>query len=113
MFPTPHTVEHATAVKSGENALGQAVIEYTTRSRAVYGWKTKQASDGSAPNLAGRITTEISLATPDGDWADGDLVTLPGVGQFVVDGEPLDMNHGPFGFEPGYRVNLRRVVDGP
>ena len=113
MFPTPHTVEHAVAVKTGENALGQTQLEYVTRSRAVYGWRTTSVADDRSADLAERVITEVSLATPDGDWHDGDLVTLPGQGQFVVHGGVHDCNNGPFGFAPGYRVTLRKVTDGP
>lgn len=113
MFPTPHTVEHATASRSGENALGQAVVSFTTRQRPVIGWSPKTTEDGAAADLAGRVITEVYLSTPDGDWADGDTVTLPDGREFTVVGDPEDNNGGPFGFTPGYRVTLRRVHDGP
>lgn len=109
MFPTPHTVTHTTRVSVGENALGQPVVETTTAQRDVYGWSPKQSDDGGEPTLAGRVITEINLLTPDGDWVDGDTVTLPDGRDFVVVGDPDDNNAGPFGFTPGYRVTLRRV----
>lgn len=109
MFPTPHTVTHSVAVADGENALGQPVTQTVTTSRQVFGWSPKNTDDGGEPALAGRVITEVYLLTPDGDWVDGDTVTLPDGRVFVVIGDVEDNNAGPFGFRPGYRVTLRRV----
>ena len=109
VFPTPHTVDHSSVTVVGENALGQVVTEKVTRSRAVFGWSFKSTSDGGTAPLAGRVHTEVALLTPEPDWRDGDIVTLPDRGDFVVIGDPEDFNTGPFGFTPGYRVTLRRV----
>ncbi|AXH46851.1 head-tail adaptor [Mycobacterium phage Aminay] len=113
MFPTIHTVKHTTERKVGENALGQALTEPTTIERAVYGWRPKLARDGATAELDGRTVTELYLLMPDGDYADGDTIELPGDKQYVVHGEVEDFNHGPFGFAPGYRLTMRRVHDGP
>lgn len=113
MLPTPHTVTHSVAAVDGHNALGQAVATYTTRQRTVYGWSTRRNQDGRTADLAGRVITELNLLTPDPDWADGDKVTVPGRGEFVVVGGVDDFGAGPFGFSPGYRVTLRQVTDGP
>ena len=114
MFPKPHTVEHSTPAGVTENALGQQLATtWVTRQRAVIGWSTKSSTDGATAALDGRVKIEVTLLTDERDWADGDLVTLPGVGAFVVHGGVLDSNTGPFGFKPGYRVHLRRVHDGP
>lgn len=113
MLPTPHIVEHAVADVTGVNALGQAVATYTTRQRAVYGWTPHRNQDGRTADLAGRVITELNLLTPEPDWADGDKVTIPGRGEFVVTGDVDDFGAGPFGYTPGYRVTLRKVADGP
>lgn len=113
MFPTPHTVTHSTRQVSGHNALGQPTVTVTTTSRQVCGWSPKVTDDGGEPTLASRVITEVHLLAPDGDWADGDIVTLPDGRDFTVVGEPQDNNGGPFGFTPGYRIVLRRVHDGP
>jgi len=112
VFPTLFTVTHNVATSDGINALGQPVVVYTSTERAVYGWSSKSTADANSAALVGRTITELSLLTPDGDWAHGDTVTLPGRGDFMIVGDPEDMNAGPFGFAPGYRVTLRRVHDG-
>ena len=113
MFPTPHIVEHSVPAVVGENALGQQITEMVTRQRAVIGWRPKSTDDGGSAVLAGRVTTELYLLTDEGDWHDGDIVTLPARGDFVVVGDVEDYTTGPFGFAPGYRVMLRRVHHEP
>lgn len=113
MFPTLHTVTHSVAVVTGTNALGQSTVELTSQSRNVFGWSPKVNADGSTAVLAGRVITELYLLTPDGDWSDGDIVTLPDGRDFTVVGEAQNNNVGPFGFTPGYKVTLHRVHDGP
>lgn len=112
MYPLSHTVTHTTRQQTGENALGQPTVEETSVTRTVYGWSPRQSTDGANPVFDSRVMTEIMLLTPDGDWTDGDTVTLPNGKEFTVVGEPIDSNAGPFGFTPGYRVTLRRVHDG-
>lgn len=112
MFPTPHTVEHLERAVTGENALGQITTSHVSRTRSVYGWQPRLNTDGKSADLADRVITELLLLAPEGDWADGDKVVIPGRGEFVVHGEPEDFTTGPFGFTPGYRVTLRKVTDG-
>lgn len=113
MFPAPHTVTHAVAEVTGTNALGQPTVELVAQSRNVFGWSPKVNADGSTAVMAGRVITEVYLLTPDGDYSDGDIVTLPDGRDFTVVGEPEDNNGGPFGFTPGYKVTLHRVHDNP
>jgi hypothetical protein len=113
MFPDLFTVTHTVTEVIGTNALGQDTVELTSRSRNVRGVSPKVNTDGSKPVMAGRVITEAYLLTRDGDWSDGDIVTLPDGRDFTVVGEPEDNNLGPFGFAPGYKVTLRRVHDGP
>ena len=109
MFPLLHTVTHTTRTVDGENALGQATVTEDSQTRSVYGWSPRNTDDGGDAVTAARVITEVNLLTPDGDWTDGDTVTLPDGRAFVVVGDPDDNNAGPFGFTPGYRVTLRRV----
>ena len=109
MFPTLFSVDHTVRTATGENALGQPITNGVTTSRPVYGWAAKDSDDIDDPALAGRVITEVNLLTPDGDFTDGDIVTLPDGRAFTVVGDPFDNNKGPFGFTPGYTVTLRRV----
>ena len=112
MFPLIHTVSHTTRTVTGENMLGQPFEDTATVDRRVYGWTPRKTTDGGEAATAGRVITEINLLSPDGDWRQGDTVTLPDGRVFVVVGDPDDNNAGPFGFTPGYRILLRRVHDG-
>lgn len=76
----------------------------------VYGWAIPSTSN---PELAGH---------PDRVSADGDLYAPPTFtptprsviglpsGRYEVLGEVQDYNHGPFDWQPGSTVNLRKVV---
>jgi hypothetical protein len=75
----------------------------------VYGWSTPATQE---PKLAGHDRVEVDvelLVPPDFPVGPHDLVDLPDVGQFEVIGYPEDFTKGPFGFQPGAVVNLRRV----
>lgn len=113
MFPKPHSVKHSVTAGTVVNALGQLVTERgEPRERAVMGWHVTSAHDGGSAVLDSRITTEATLLTDEPDWFDGDVVELPGLGDFVVHGDAISCNDGPFGFTPGYKVMLRRVDHG-
>ena len=62
----------------------------------------------------GRVLWEIDLYVPRGVTSKpADVVDLPldgSIGQFEVVGEIEDFNHGPFGFQPGSVVRLKRVT---
>jgi hypothetical protein len=78
------------------------------RRQGVYGW---QDTNSFEPKLAGpeRIVVDVELFTPESfECAPKDRVYLNGT-RFEVVGYPEDANNGPFGFRPGYLVNLRRV----
>ena len=114
MFPTPHTVTHSRRVKSGESGHGQPVFTFSTpQARAVYGLQPGETFPDNTPGTANRVITTLDLLTPEGDWAHGDVVTVSGRGDFMVYGEVDDLNTGPFGYRPGFKVTLRRVHDGP
>lgn len=109
MFPAPFSVTHTRREQTGQDALGQPQVTETTVARDVFGWSPKSTDGASEAALGGRVITEINLLTADGDWLDGDTVTLPDGREFVVVGDPQDNNAGPFGFTPGFLVLLRRV----
>lgn len=77
---------------------------------AVHGWHTSATHE---PQIAGhdRVLVDAQVLAPS-SWRPGpkDKVVLPGFGEYRVEGETEDFNHGPFGWEPGNRVNLRKVT---
>lgn len=113
-FPTPFTVGwhvYSTTTTDGYNRQVPAYTPEKTAEgtpKAVYGWANPTNTE---PKLAGhdRVVVDVELYTPPGfNPGPHDLIDLP-QGQFEVIGYPEDYNHGPFGFQPGYVVNLRRV----
>lgn len=112
MFPTPFTVQHTRQGKTGENALGQDVLgDPQTVPRDVSSLRHRSTTVGTTGALKDRVIIEYSMATPDSDWTHGDTVTIPDGRDFIVEGGAQDFNSGPFGFEPGYLVTLRRVEE--
>jgi hypothetical protein len=64
-------------------------------------------------DMSERVLTGCFLLTPDGDYSHGDIVTIPGHGDFKVHGDVEDNTTGPFGFTPGYRVHMTKVHHEP
>lgn len=75
--------------------------------RKVYGWATAGADQEIRPTGTG-VDRDVDLYAPDADYSPRDRVTLRGT-VFRVVGWPEDYDTGPFGYEPGSRVNLKRV----
>lgn len=76
---------------------------------SVIGWSEPSSTE---PAVAGhdRVIVDLELLIPpDMQIGPYDLVDIPDLGQFQVIGQPEDLNHGPFLFTPGFRVNLRKV----
>lgn len=108
VYPTPFVVTHVTRAKTGENALGQPIYAETSTVRKVYGWAPTYETERHEAALAGRTVSDLTLYTPDLDWSSNDKVVVDGLDYEVI-GNPKDFNHGPFGFQPGCTVNLKRV----
>ena len=76
----------------------------------VYGYGPRSAGGAAEPNLPNRDLVIIGLTVyaPPGVQIDPrDRVQVDGV-MYEVDGEIGDWNHGPFGFEPGISISLKR-----
>ncbi|AOQ29073.1 head-to-tail stopper [Mycobacterium phage Ramen] len=108
-LPTPWEVQHTTYVKVGENAAGQAKTEPRTRPRMVSSLRKRVNEPGAAATNSDQVVVEYTMATPESDWAHGDLVKDWRGREFKVHGDVDDYNSGPFGFRPGYLVTLRKV----
>lgn len=94
----------------GTNSHGSQIDVWADPvSQRVYGWSVP---DSREPKVAGhdRVTVRIELLVPPAfDCGPYDKVIVPGHGELDAIGDPEDFNHGPFGFQPGFVVNLGKV----
>jgi hypothetical protein len=74
--------------------------------KSVYGWSPAGTNETNASRHT--VTADLELLVPPDFTLDSrDRVRILGV-TYEVQGLVEDYNHGPFGFTPGGRVNLRR-----
>lgn len=75
--------------------------------RKVITWYPTQQSE---PNEV-RVESGLDLMVPPdfGPVTPRDVVDVPGEGRFEVVGHPEDYTKGPFGFQPGKVVKLKRT----
>ncbi|WP_130865845.1 hypothetical protein [Acidipropionibacterium timonense] len=101
-----HPVRHLVRSLGATDVHGNATDEWASTPRMVFGWSQEQSDEPAAVG-ANRISTTLQVLSP---WAaaDKDRVVILGH-MFEVIGESEDWNHGPFGFEPGYRFRVRRI----
>ena len=110
-FPLAQTVQHLAYAGEVRDSRGNVIDAWADPvDVAVYGWHTSATHE---PQIAGhdRVLVDAQVLAPS-SWRPSprDKVTLPGFGEYQVIGETEDFNHGPFGWEPGNRVNLRKVT---
>jgi hypothetical protein len=110
-FPTPfevgwHTWSAGTA--TGRNTptdVYTPALTATGTSVKVIGWAPTRETE---PN-ATRVESDIDLFVPPGVASQPkDVVDLP-IGRFEVVGWPQDFTYGPFGFQPGAVIKLKRI----
>ena len=106
MFPEPFMVLHEPRLVGVEDAHGNPVDGWSAPVEVpVYGWGPFTDSE-TRPELTGlKVVLEVYART--GFAGPGDRVTVDGV-PFIAVGHADDFTHGPFGFRPGYRINLKR-----
>ena len=76
------------------------------RTRYVYGWGP--GGDIEVNGFRQTVTADLVVYAPPGfPVGSRDRVRVLDV-DYDVEGLPQDFNHGPFGYEPGVTVNLRR-----
>lgn len=110
--PEPFEVTHYVRPKIGKNPAGQIVYgDPVPTKRRVRAFEPAGASEAQAAQLAGRKITELLMATAAGDWPADSVVELWDGRRFEVNGDVRDENLGPYGFAPGYVVQLRKVVN--
>lgn len=109
----PFEVTHWIRPKQGTNPAGQTRYgEPVPQARTVRGFQPAGEVEIRAAQLAGRTITDLVMLTADADWPADSMVELWDGRKFEVNGDVQDFNLGPFGFAPGYAVNLRKVTDG-
>lgn len=112
-IPEPFDVTHWTRPVIGKSPVGQTKYgEPVPRARKVRGFEPATDVEVRTSQLAGRQITELVMLDDEGDWPADSTVELWDGRKFEVNGPVRDYNLGPFGFKPGYAVDLRRVNDG-
>ena len=111
MLPTPFEVQHLVRVEDPPNSPTKPKPTWANPvTRRVYGWAP--AGTGEPFELAREpVTWDIDLYAP-ADFKPGphDRIALPGEAlPFDIEGQVQDFSYGPFGFQPGVRIRLRRV----
>lgn len=114
-FPTPYTVGWHTHSEGTADAHNNPVSVYTPALNAtgtqvaVMGWAPAGSPGLSVEPNEARVIHDIDLLVPPGvTGGPKDVVDLPD-GQFEVVGWPDDWTKGPFGFQPGKVVKLKRT----
>lgn len=107
MFPEPFTVgwKKRTATHDG---MSQKESWGTATSISVYGWGPPSPDDVIRAEQTG-VKHVLDVYCKSAATKHRDKLTVNGVDYFV-EGTPDDFNFGPFGFQPGVRIRLSRVV---
>jgi hypothetical protein len=98
-------------VGSAEDEFGNPTTTWATTPvrRSVYGWAPAGTNEATASRQT--VTADIVLYAPSEFTLDPrDRVRLLGQ-TYEVQGDVESFDHGPFGYTPGVRVNLRRYGD--
>lgn len=105
-MPTPWTVTHRRWETTGADAQGNDTGTWTDSPAPAYGWEVVSSVEEHDGHAA-RASTRIRLYAPSFPVSDRDVIILPGDDrEWLVDGEPQDWCHGPFGWRPGIVVAL-------
>lgn len=118
-YPTPYTVGHHVRTAVGADRFRETVTYTPPKDApgtpvAVIQWGAPQSAaasqDGAQQPGYDRTLVDVQLyVPPDFRPGKGDLIDLPGDGQYEVVGHPEDYNHGFHLWQPRNVVNLRRV----
>lgn len=110
MFPTPWTVDILAYLGDVEDDFGNEKPKWSTvaRTEPVYGWAPAGTSEANVSRHAASADVEL-YAPPSFAANPRDRVVLDG-NMHEVEGYVEDFNHGPFGWRPGVRLNLRRLA---
>lgn len=104
------TVDVLPYVGTDEDAYGNTVDAWATTPvvKRVYGWAPAGTNESNASRHT--VTADVELFVPSDFTLDPrDHVRILGL-TYEVQGIVEDYDHGPFGYTPGARVNLRRAA---
>ena len=110
-YPLAQTVQHRAYTGTVKDSRGNVVDTWADPVDVdVYGWYVPATHEPQIPGHDDRVRVDAAVLAPE-SFRPGsmDKVVLP-IGEFAVEGEVQDYNHGPFGWRPGNVVNLRRVT---
>ena len=105
---TPWSVDVVPYIGTVENEYGNTVDAWATIPvpTPVYGWAPAGTNESTASRQT--VTADLELYAPSDFVVDPrDRIRILGK-TYEVQGDVEDFDHGPFGFTPGVRVNLRR-----
>lgn len=109
MFPERFTVTHEARVEGGRDAMGVPVVSFAAPVTVrVYGWSVPGTDQETRPEQSG-VERDLDLYCREPFAGPKDRVTIRGE-LFTAVGWPEVYDFGPFGFTPGCRINLKRVV---
>jgi len=108
VFPKPYSVLVSTRLDGETDAHGNPVASWSDPVEVpVYCWAPGGAAQEDNINRE-QVSWDLDLYTDEIEVGPADRVTVKGLDYEVV-GYPEDYRWGPFGWQPGVRVNLRRV----
>jgi hypothetical protein len=121
-FPTPYTATRYPYAAGETDALGNAIDSWgEAQSIPVYGWAPPSADQMPSEQNRSAVVRDMDLlapasveSTPRDHWVlpgipPTDCPQHPGAACFEQVGYAEDFTHGPFGWDAGLRINLKRV----
>lgn len=112
MFPTPWSVTLHARSLGAKDSHGNPRETWADPGVAepAYGWCPPSADSQPFETNRTAVVCDLDVYMPISAAVPKDRMTVDGVVYEVI-GYPEDFNHGPFGFAPGVRVNLKRVKE--
>lgn len=109
-LPTPYTVTRASYMPGATNAHGNPVDTWQAPTAVkVHGWAPPSADKETSDSARSAVERDLDLYAPAGTaGAPKDLWVVDGVPYHQV-GHVEDYTKGPWRWEAGLRINLKRV----
>lgn len=111
MFPVPYTAQWMARVPGPPDDHGTPTWTFADPVPVpVIGWAPPAADQQSFDPTRTAVVRDLDLMAPQWPGGPQDRALVGGL-LYAQIGHPEDFNHGPFGFEPGVRVSLKRVEE--